>query len=99
MQQSPVSFQEFFSDTQCDPVYAQIFVQYDPGKQPLSNIIELIERFEGGLSSVEVLTSTGPGLKIARCKLENPDVSHIVIAMIEDLCLEAYGCGPQMAAG
>jgi len=82
---------------QCDPIYSQIFVHYDPGERPLSRIIELIEKFEGGLNSVEVFASTQPGLKIARCKLVNQDVSHIVIAMIEDLCLEAYGCGPRMA--
>ena len=97
MRQSPVSFQEFCSGAQCDPLYAQVFVEYDPGEQPLSKIVELIERFEGELRSVEVMTSSRPGLKIAQCKLDNQDVSHIVIALIGDLYLEAYGCGQRVA--
>ena len=94
MLQSPISLTELFAGAQCDPSYAQVFVQYDPREQPLSKIVELIERFEGELRSVEILASSRSGLKIAQFKLENQDVSHIVIALIGDLRLEAYGCGP-----
>lgn len=99
MRRSSVSFQEFLSGEQYDPAYAQIFVEYDPGKQTLSKIIELIERFDGELKTLEVMASSRPGLRVVRCKLDNKDVNHIIVALIGDLYVEAYGCGPMVASG
>jgi len=94
MLQSPISLTELFAGARSCPSYAQVFVHYDPREQPISKIVELIENFEGELSSLEILASSRSGLKIAHFKLENQDASHIVIALIENLRLEAYGCGP-----
>jgi len=94
MLQSPVSLKELFAGARSCPSYAQVFVQYDPREQPISKIVELIEIFEVELSSLEILASSKAGLKIAHFKLEKQDVSHIVVALIENLRLDAYGYGP-----
>jgi hypothetical protein len=99
VRQRPFSFQEFFGGEQCDPAYAQIFVEFDPNKQTLSKLIELIERFQGELKMLEVMASSRPGLRVVRCKLDNQDVNHIVIALIGELYVEAHGCGPMVAPG
>ncbi|MEW6262976.1 MAG: hypothetical protein AB1641_07845 [Thermodesulfobacteriota bacterium] len=89
-----ISFRELSATAKSVPALAQIFVHYDPGTSPLSKIVELIERFEMPIRSVEVCDSEGAGLKIAVFRLEARDVSHVVIAVIENLGLEAFGCGP-----
>lgn len=96
MQSNPVSFEEF-SEAKSIPYYAQVFIHYDPNTQPLSKVIEIIERFEIDLGSVKVCDSIKAGLKIATIQLDAIDISHLVIALIENLGLEAYGCGPLIA--
>jgi len=95
--QNTALFQDFLVSAQSDPSRAQILVHYDRRKTALSKIVELIERLEGELSSIHFLGSKLPGFLSVLFKLRDQDVSHIVIAIIEDLHLEAYGCGPQVS--
>ena len=90
----PVSFQDISADRWIDPDHGQIWVHYHPGERPLSRIVEMVESFGGDAAKVQVYRSTFDGMKIARFHLTNQDVSHIVIGLIENLGLEARGCGP-----
>ena len=92
--QEPVSFQDINADQWIDPDHGQIWVHYHPSERSLSRIVEVVENYGGDAATVEVYPSAFDGMKIARFHLTNQDVSHIVIGLIENLGLEARGCGP-----
>ena len=89
-----ISFQDISPERAMDPDYAQIWVHYNPREKPLSRIMEVVESFAGNAVKIQVHSSTRNGMNVARFHLTNLDVSHIVIGLIENLGLEARGCGP-----
>jgi hypothetical protein len=98
MQSEPALFHEFCQLTKSVSYYAQIIIHFDPQQQPLSALIRLIERFEMNVKSIEIVSSVAENQEIALVKLNAIDVSHVVIALIENTGVEAFGCGPIMPA-
>jgi hypothetical protein len=94
-----ISFQDISTERVMEPEYAQIWVHYNPLEKPLSRIIEVVESFGGEVEKIEVHPSAQNPMKVARFHLADQDVSHIVIGLIENLEIEARGCGPSAPTG
>jgi hypothetical protein len=94
-----ISFQDISTERVMEPEYAQIWVHYNPSERPLSRIVVVIESYGGDVVKVQVHPSAQNSMKVARFYLANQDVSHIVIGLIENLEIEARGCGPSAPTG